>query len=334
MVSDEKPFKVTDRRFTTTSFVYNLPEDKASDKNTDSKTYAAMVFRYKPREEPVGDECDEAFRTAYLGESAEAKAPYESSDSTRASGNTSYTPSGAVAEKYEPVPVIEPHVSAAPHKDSNADSRFLNRVFGSVLLVGGLGLGIALYIGNQNNTSRNYTPPRSSYTQAQQTQRETFRAREVSAEFRAYREALASEYAEFKNGEHVTLSEIPIPPELSNKLNDPYNVPQAFAIDMNDDGINEVVLQEGCGSGGCWGQIYQKTDTGFVTIIDESVRVLSKEKTNGYRNAFLIKKVYLPAGGFTDVATKYVWNGQTYQKAIIISDPEMLTETASNFRDF
>src|SRR3989338_10123303 len=221
MVSDEKPFKVTDRRFTTTSFVYNLPEDKASYKNTDSKKYADMIFRYKPREEPVGDECDEAFRTAYLGESAEAKAPYESSDSTRASGNTSYTPSGAVAEKYEPVPVIEPHVSAAPHKDSNADSRFLNRVFGSVLLVGGLGLGIALSLGNQNHTPRNYTPTSSSAAQTQQIyrsateqpQQKTFRARAVPTGFREYREALASEYAEFKNGEHVTLNEIPIPPE-------------------------------------------------------------------------------------------------------------------------
>ena len=305
MNSDEKPFRVVDRRrFSNYSTTHPAEEKYTLPKN------------------PVLDDPYEVFRVAC------------------ASGHDK--PPEATTEKYEPVPVIEPHVSVAPHKDSNADSRFLNRVFGSVLLVGGLGLGIALYIGNQNNTPRNYTPTSSSAAQTQQIyrsateqpQQKTFRARAVPTGFREYREALASEYAEFKNGEHVTLNEIPIPPELVGRLNDPYNVPHAFSIDMNDDGINEVVLQEGCGSGGCWGQIYQKTDAGFVPIIDESVRVLSREKTNGYRNAFLIKKVYLPAGGSTDVATKYIWNGQSYQKTNIILDPDMLSETASNFRDF
>lgn len=208
------------------------------------------------------------------------------------------------------------------------------KAVGYMMVIGGLGI-VGLVIGNTNIRSRNYTPSQQIYRSAPaQTRQENFSARQIPAEFREYRKAREAEYEELRNGEPLQLNEIPIPPEIQASVNDPAYTQHAFAIDLNEDGIDEVIIQEGCGSGGCWGRVFQKTNSGYAVIIPDYIDLLSKERTNGYRNAYSGDKTYLPAGGFTNPFRKYVWNGQTYVKSEIVLDPANISDVSNNLRTF
>ena len=318
MVSDEKPFKVTDRRFTTTSFVYNLPEDKASDENTDSKTYAAKDFRYKPREEPVGDEYDEAFRTAYLGESAEAKAPYESSDSTRASGNTSYTPSGAVAEKYEPV--------AAPHDSrvtkvsyqANDNSGFMGVYIGAAALAC---LGLMFFLGvRANNTSNNYTPTQQIYSSAPVAQPQTVQVEQPKNSrlpaFEEYEKQRASWYNEFERSREPALTSIPLQSGLIHPAYE--SGAEAFALDLNEDGRNETLVRV---NNGAFSFVF--SPEGQEILHDNIIRV-SDLSTNGYLNVFTERGATWGKGAKYNI--RYAYNGQKYSdSARLMNQTDIVT---------
>ncbi|MFA4820237.1 MAG: hypothetical protein WC613_04760, partial [Candidatus Aenigmatarchaeota archaeon] len=303
----EEPFKVVGRRRFSSYSTTQPAEEK----------YALPT-------DPLLDECDEAFRTACLGgldePPSEAKEPlYVVKD-----------------RRHRAQPEEETHPTYQsprnlPSSTGSGSSKGLLATIG----IGIVGLG-ALYFASQYNApQRNHESPSSSVTQTQSQPIYKASRPEVDlTSFREYRKTREAEYAELSNGEQIQLNEISIPPEIQAIVNDPAYTQHAFAIDLNEDGIDEVIIQEGCGSGGCWGKVFQKTDSGYAVIISDYVDLLSKERTNGYRNVYSGNKTYLPAGGFTNPFRKYVWDGQAYVKSGVVLDPANIPDVSNNLRMF
>ena len=128
---------------------------------------------------------------------------------------------------------------------------------------------------------------------------------------------------EFKRSSGVEMTEEPVPPEI------PVNGPGtgAYGLDINDDGIKELYVIEGCGVSTCWGKLYKNENGTFRAILDDLVGPISPENVNGYRNIFRTKRVDLPGGKFTEKIIKYSWDGQQYRevKRFLRSEDVQLT---------
>lgn len=201
--------------------------------------------------------------------------------------------------------------------------------FGALMFM--LGSGVQRY-NSANSRAGSYSPPA--------TQTEIYRAEQMPSapeiainveDFNRYQNQREGKYKELAGSRQVNMREVPIPYGVPF-TEDEINRPQAFAFDINGDGIEEIYMQNGCGSGGCWGSIYQNTGSGYMEILDSLMDRISDRTTNGYPVVFDVRKFYLPAGGFTDVAFEYAWNGQKYVESDKFIASENLSDVAENIQ--
>ncbi|MEK6887845.1 MAG: hypothetical protein AABX14_02755 [Candidatus Aenigmatarchaeota archaeon] len=326
MNSDEKPFKVIGpRKVTTTGSVYRLPDSRGPVYTGDICKHMPSVGEYAlpedhiPTISPPTDEYEEAFRTACLGEPNK--------------------PPEAAAEKYEPV-VVPPGSDIRPylHADSNADSRLLNRIAGPVI-VGGLG-AVALLIGivayNASNTPRNYETTKKIYSSSAPAQSQLINERPQielkidTAAFDEYQRRMEEKCSNFAGSQQVYMKQVDVPEGLTFSANEPGS--GAFALDINGDGTEEIYLQDGCGSGGCYGSIYQNNGSSYVKILDTPIDKISDRTVNGQPVVYNVRKHYLPEGSFTDMVLEYSWNGQEFVESDKFIMPESLSYVVENIQ--
>jgi hypothetical protein len=87
-----------------------------------------------------------------------------------------------------------------------------------------------------------------------------------------------------------------------------------YIFDLDDDGLNEIMLINGgfCGSAGCFDTyIYQKRDQKWTRISPGFVAI-SVSTSKGYHDMYDWWKKYCNHGGFYGKVERYKWNGYKY----------------------
>ena len=186
--------------------------------------------------------------------------------------------------------------------------------------------------GSRQDTS--YSPPRSgqaefSYQPVAPPRTEL----DINiAAFSEYQSRREEKYNEFARSHQVNMRQITVPEGMS--------VPAdglgsgAFALDINGDGIEEIYLQSGCGSGGCFGSIYHDSGSGYVEILGTPIDRISSRVVNGWPVVSDARKHYLPGGGFTDMVVEYSWDGQRFIEGDKFIIPEFMPSIVYNINTY
>jgi len=115
--------------------------------------------------------------------------------------------------------------------------------------------------------------------------------------------------------------------ELSKALTDASLAPieQWLEIDLNSDGIEEVLLGQYCGNGGCPFRVFTKLEDSSYSYIGElgfkGIELLQKE-TNGFSDILS----YWNGGAGHAILTRYEFDGQYYQEVSRYSGSQELAE--------
>ncbi|KHO48248.1 MAG: hypothetical protein QT00_C0001G0262 [archaeon GW2011_AR5] len=211
------------------------------------------------------------------------------------------------------------------------------------LPIKGLFLGLTaatILIGayNGNFFGRFYSPPKNeqAYATGQAGGSNTPPRMNLNintAAFNEYQRQSEERHEDFRSSRRIAgsdMRQIPVPeglPPLGDGLG-----AGAFAFDIEGDGAEEIYLQEGCGSGGCSGRIYQNNGSGYVEILDTHIDSISRRTVNGKPVVSDIRKHYLPGGGFIDMVVEYSWDGQRFSTGDSFFMPEFLPPVADSIR--
>ena len=145
-----------------------------------------------------------------------------------------------------------------------------------------------------------------------------------------------ADYEEFRRSSKIERT-VDVPDDLFRVIKEDTGLGYmgiAHAADLNGDGIDEISVVESCGSGGCWGETFTKRNGSYETIFNGLAEHMSPESSNGFRNLFETKKVYLPWGGFTNVTVKYEMVGGEYVKAGEFLSDDTMKQTVEFTRNY
>ena len=307
MNGEEAPLKVTDRR----RIVY--------DRATNEVSY---------QERGMQDDGQDAFRTASFGGETVPRhvvmPPEESRSKLYASMEDGVYGDGMYGDG------MHGHETVRPQVNNHLPIKGLF----------GLGAAAAIAILSYNNSffSRFYSPPKNeqAYVTGQSNSPNTPPQIDLdinTAAFNEYQRQVEERHEDFMRSRQIAESDmrqIPVPeglPPLGDGLG-----AGAFAFDIEGDGTEEIYLQEGCGSGGCFGKIYQSNGSGYVEILDTPIDRISQRTVNGKPVVSDIRKHYLPRGGFTDMVVEYLWDGQRFSEHNRFMSPEFSSSVADNIR--